>query len=177
MADDRRVVIEIVAPSGGEPSASESMGVSSDSEFIFGSDDIFSSIRNNPIYVLGLYVAKQAAQDIYQAVENNIDWYFKLSEDYKSQNQYHNTINVISKFASAAGSILGGASFGGAVGGPIGAAIGAAAGLGQAIFTNALSAYNVQRTQNMQIASQGYAVEFNKELAGIVTQDSRGTEN
>lgn len=180
MADDRKLVIEIVANGESSSAGVGGSGVSMDeTEKASGAQYIYGpqrSLMEHPAVILGLYVGKQALQDIYQVALNETSWYFKLSEDYKSENSYRNTLNVIGKFGSAAGSIGGGAAFGASVGGPIGAAVGAAIGTAQFAFSTILGAINAQRTQTMQIASRSYGIEFNKELAGIVMANNRGTE-
>ena len=187
MADEKRIVIEIVG--GGKEVGSSSMStkfsvgsegktIDETSLNIYGYDSGNNSNMGEFVRVSGTiaglagYVASAVGG---QALEQ-INEYFVLTENYKSQQ----TISNLKSIGSGVGGILGSIGTGAAIGsglGPWGAAAGATIGLGVGVFRTVMGGKEAQFEQNLDISTKGYSVAYNRNLVGLLVGESRNTEN
>jgi len=191
MADEKRIVIEIVDHSGGGGNASSNNGTSFSSRISTGngvsmSDDSYSltaeilssdkavQMLKTTGAITGL--AMMAGGVVVQQAFQQINTYFVLTENYKAQQDISNLSSTMSGFGSILGYAAGGAMLGSALG-PVGTAVGAVVGLGAGVTKNIFGGLNKQFEQNLDISTKGYSVEYNRNLAGLLVGESRNTEN
>lgn len=171
--DSRKITIEIV---GGEGDGNEENVVStkpSDSTDRNKKDKQDRLARKIAIRNL----ARHAAMKSINIAEGLVNTYFSLTEDYKGQTTYQNIKNVLAQVHSVYSNVRDGAMTGAAVGGPVGAIIGAGVGVIKSGVDMAVHTHNVHLQQNLDIATKGYSVEYNRNLAGLIVGDGRNTEN
>lgn len=110
-----------------------------------------------------------------KAIPLELNRYFKLSEDYKSQNYLNNTIANIGKIKSFAGATISGAMTGSIIG-PVGAVIGAISGAANNIATQAIQWNNTVANFNASMNATRVETNFRAKRAGLY-DGGKGTEN
>ena len=179
MADERKVIIELQTAQSGRQLFSGYQGdgrlrrvSTSDATEAEGLEDEIGGMMS---------ITRWAARDVANLASNTgksvIDTYFALTENYKVQQLAQNVKGVIGNVTSGITSVWSGATMGGAVGGPVGAVAGAVIGATVWAGSQAVSAVMKQFNQNMDIATRGYTMEYNRTLAGLIVGESRNTES
>lgn len=125
------------------------------------------------------YFGKEIAQGVVSnaetAVTLTLNRYFRLSEDYRSENYLMNLNQDISIAKSIAGSTISGA-IGGSKFGPVGAVVGAGIGGGSAALNAVLNWQNTKANFYATINATNTEQEFRAKRAGLY-DGGRGTEN
>lgn len=169
MADERKIVIEIVDKTGQgndvtptpNPQPTPSPMPNADTKQTKKQESTLKSVIINQ-------AIEQAKAHVKQAVDVSLSQYFRLSENYMAENTISNIETTINKAISFGSAIAGGFAAGNVVGATV---AGAGWAITEAIGTfGRMSQYYAQRNQiNMQTA-------FVAERAGL-TDGNRGTEN
>ncbi len=118
---------------------------------------------------------KNASDLLGTAVPLEINRYFKLSEDYKSQNYLTNVMSNISKAKSFAGAAVSGMMTGAAAG-PVGAVVGAVVGVGVNVATQAIRWNNTVANFNASMNATRVETNYRAKRAGLYN-GGKGTEN
>lgn len=125
------------------------------------------------------YFGKEIAQGVISnaetAVTLTLNRYFRLSEDYRSENYLMNLNQDISIVKSIAGSTISGA-IGGSKFGPVGAVVGAGIGGGSAALNAVLNWQNTKANFYATINATNTEQDFRAKRAGLY-DGGRGTEN
>lgn len=177
MADERRIVIELKLSDGSDASSDEENK----------EDDLTDilQIAQHPIRALEkatlgknkilYYAYQQSKQIIKNAALYNLQLYFNLTENYKSEQDLQNTLSVISHVSEAWSLTLGGAIMG-AKAGPAGAVAGAAIGLTFSGINTVFNAFKEWNQQSIQLNTMNIQSSYQKVRLGLI-DDGRGTQN
>ena len=124
----------------------------------------------------GKEIAKNAIGTLAEAIQMSANRYFRLSEDYKSQNNLNNIARNISTVQGFGDSILSGAVGGATIGGPVGAAIGATINGSTFALRSAVRWNDTIANFNSSMNATRAQTDFSAARAGLYN-GGRGTEN
>lgn len=181
MADEKKIIIEILDSSGGDAQKdkdnkndSEEDGLSKTLNKIFHPIQTVESLTVGKNVLIN-QVYQRAKQQIIQAVDFYHNRYFSLKEDYLSEQTYNNARTAISKVTSFAGAVASGAIAGSTLG-PAGTAAGAiigTVGYGASEYFNQIKTV---QNYNQQLNTIGMETNFARMRAGLV-DNNRGTDS
>lgn len=177
--DEKRIVIEIKTTDSNNGGGSSS-GTSQKNNGEIDLNALVHPIKSIEAQTLGKSVLlNQAYQYTKTAVKSIVSYqinrYFSLTEDYKSEQILSNTLNIIGK-VSALGSAIGAGAITGSAAGPVGTAIGAVVGAAGWTINEAIQGVHRFDQVGIQLNQMRYDVAFAKTKLGLI-DGGKGTEN
>ena len=131
--------------------------------------------KKNDAAALMAMTGRKLADTIVNSAEVSLNRYFSMSENYMAETDYRNTMNVINKSKSFAGSVLLGAKAGAALG-PHGAAVGAIVMAASWVGNEAINYQQRMSNYYQNLNATNYQTEFDRTRLGL-SNEGKGTEN
>ncbi len=185
MADERKIVVEILSGAGDTQVGGETDKTKkNDPKKILSKqlNTILHPIQSLEKEILGtnsqwiLSMANQAISMVKSAVDYEHNRFFTLKEDYIGANTYANVKQGISNAASIFGSFGAGAISGAVAAGPVGAIVGSLVSGGFTIANKVVSKLQKQESYQMSLNSTNAQTSFGASRASLY-DGGRGTEN
>lgn len=168
MAETRKITIEIIQKNEQEQPEKPEDDKEQKKASSEGKTLLKSVILNQ-----GYQTAKKL---VIQSVEESVDRYLTLTEDYMAQNTYNMVKTSISKMTSAGSTIIGGALAGAKVGGVYGAVAGIVIGTIGWGVSEYISYQSRMSGYYRSLNASNIEINYSRKRAGLV-DGSRGTEN
>lgn len=182
MADDRKIVIEIVG-TGGKPNTPKPTPTDP------GGDITITDVKNwiihpinsleentvgRNIFLNQAYQAAKAA--VVNTVQYSINRHFELTENYIAQEDMNDALSAIHQIAGIAQTAVASAFAGGIYGGAIGAVAGFTIGLAGSLVNKSIQAAQAKDRENIQLATANKQNSFKMARLGL-NNGGRSTEN
>lgn len=131
--------------------------------------------KKNDAAALMAMTGRKLVDTIVNSAEVSLNRYFSMSENYMAETDYKNTMNVINKSTSFAGSVLLGAKAGAALG-PYGAAVGSFVMAASWLGNEAINYRQRMSNYYQNLNATNYQTEFDRTRLGL-SNEGKGTEN
>lgn len=177
MADERKIVIELKVAGGAGKNDDQDNEEENLTNVLRKIQHPIKSLEKDIFgkNVFAYMMWQSTKTMVKKAVTYEAEKYFNLSEDYKTEMLYRNTMSVIEHVSGIGVSILGGAIAGAKLG-PVGAIGGALLGGATAAVTSIIDARKAWDRQNRELTEMNMQSSFQVVRLGLIN-DGRGTLN